>query len=158
MFVIIKGAGELVGTALIVPLARGIQVIMNEGLITPTILHFGETSLSGISPVLFVILLLLFYIILAILMPSSTGLAAATMSVIASLARFVGLPVQIAIIAFLMALGLVKMIAPTSIVVMTSSSVAHVEYLTWVKFVAKFIAFMVVICVVFLAIVTLISV
>ncbi|GHT78206.1 arginine:ornithine antiporter [Spirochaetia bacterium] len=155
--IIIQGAKDLVGTALIIPLARGIQVVMNDGLITPTILNLGEVGLGGMSPVLFAVILLLFYLPLALFIPSSTGLAAATMSIIASLARFVGLPVEIAIIAYLMALGLIKMIAPTSIVVMTGTQIAHVEYTTWVKFIFKFIIFILVLCCAFLAVTSIIS-
>lgn len=155
--IIIRGASALVGTALIVPLARGIQVIMNDGLITPTILNLGEQALSGMSPIIFAVLLFLFYIPLAVLMPSSTGLAAATMSIMSSLAGFVGLPAQVAVIAYLMALGLVKMIAPTSIVVMTGSQIAHVEYGTWVKFILKYMVFMVALCCAFLAVAAIIS-
>lgn len=153
--IIIKGASALVGTAFIVPLARGIQVIMNDGLITPTILHFGEVTLKGMSPMVFAVILFIFYIPLAMLMPSSTGLAAATMSIVSSLANFVGLAPEIAIIAYLMALGLVKMIAPTSIVVMTGSQLAHIEYGNWIKFILKYMVAMIVICCVFLALSTL---
>ncbi len=35
--------------ALIVAVARGIQVIMNDGMITATILHWGEEGLKGLS-------------------------------------------------------------------------------------------------------------
>jgi uncharacterized ion transporter superfamily protein YfcC len=154
--IIIRGASTMVGTALIVPLARGIQVVMNNGLLTPTILHLSETMLGGMSPVLFGIILMIFFSLLAFLMPSSTGLAAATMSIIASVATFVGLPVEVAVLAFLMALGMVKMITPTSVVVMTSLQVAHVEYTTWAKFILKYEAMMFVICAAFLAVTTLI--
>lgn len=135
----IKGAGQLVGTALIVPLARGIQVVMNDGCITPTILHFGEACLGKLSPGAFGIFSFIFYIPIAVLIPSSTGLAAATMSIMASLSRFVHLPVQFVITAYQGALGIVKMFAPTSIIVMTCTSLVHIEYTNWLKFIWKFL-------------------
>ena len=146
----IKGAAGLVSTAFIVPLSRGIQVIMTSGAITPTILNFGESTLSALPPIAFVIVCLVFYFLLAIFIPSSSGLAAATMSIMAPLATFAGIKPEIMILIYIMALGMVKMIMPTSIVVMTCSQVAHIDYGQWVKTNWKFILVMFALCCVFL--------
>lgn len=151
-----KGASGLVATAFIVPLSRGIQVIMTTGGITSTILHFGETSLSTLPPVLFVIVCLVFYFILAIFIPSSSGLAAATMSIMAPLAVFAGVKPDVIILVYIMALGMVKMIMPTSIVVMTCTNATHIDYGQWVKTNWKLIAMMFVTCCVILVISVLI--
>ncbi len=135
--IFIKGASDLVSTALIIPMARGIQVLMTEGNITSTILNFGENHLASLPPFLFVIICLVFYFVIASLMPSSTGLAAATMSIMAPLAVFAGLQETNMILIYNFSLGLVKMIMPTSIIVMTCTQVVHVDYLTWVKAVWK---------------------
>lgn len=131
--IIIKGAAGLVSTAFIVPLARGIQVIMDGGYITPTILNFGEKTLSSLPPVVFVVVCLVFYLIMASFIPSSTGLAAATMAIMAPLAIFAGVKEEVMINIYLMALGMAKMIMPTSIVVMTCTQAAHIGYGQWVK-------------------------
>lgn len=148
--VIIKGAAGLVGTAFIVPLARGIQVIMNDGQITHTILHMGETSLSSLNPVLFLVVSLLFYFLIALFIPSSSGLAAATMAIMASLAQFANVPKYLMIIAYLCALGIAKMITPTSVVLMTCTSAAHINYIDWVKHIWKFLIALFVLCCLFL--------
>lgn len=131
--IIIKGAAGLVSTAFIVPLARGIQVVMDGGMITPTILHLGETTLSSLPSVVFIVVSLLFYLVIASFIPSSTGLAAATMSIMAALAGFADIPEDIMINVYLMALGLAKMVMPTSIVVMTCTQAAHISYGQWIK-------------------------
>ncbi|MFD1175414.1 YfcC family protein [Paenibacillus puldeungensis] len=131
--ILIKGAAGLVSTAFIVPLARGIQVIMNGGAITPTILHFGENTLSSLPSIAFVVVCLVFYLIMASFIPSSTGLAAATMSIMAPLAVFAGVKEEIMVDIYLMALGMAKMIMPTSIIVMTCTQAAHIGYGQWVK-------------------------
>lgn len=148
--IFIKGAAGLVSTAFIVPLARGIQVVMDAGLITPTILHLGETSLSSLPPVVFVLVSLVFYFILASLIPSSTGLAAATMSIMSALAGFANVPSEIMVNVYMMALGLAKMIMPTSIVVMTCTQVAHISYGQWVKTNIKFVIGLFILSAVFL--------
>lgn len=131
--IFIRGASALVSTAFIVPLARGIQVIMDGGMITPTILNFGENTLSALPPVVFVVVCLVFYFVMASFIPSSTGLAAATMSIMAPLAVFAGVQESVMVNIYNMALGMAKMIMPTSIVVMTCTQAAHIGYGQWIK-------------------------
>lgn len=137
--ILIRGAAGLVSTAFIVPLARGIQVIMDGGMITSTILNFGENSLSALPPMVFVIVCLLFYLVMASFIPSSTGLAAATMSIMAPLAVFAGVQEAVMVNIYNMALGMAKMIMPTSIVVMTCTQAAHIGYGSWIKINWKFL-------------------
>ena len=148
--VFIRGASALVSTAFIVPLARGIQVIMNGGMITPTILNFGERTLSALPPVVFVVVCLVFYLVMASFIPSSTGLAAATMSIMAPLAVFAGVQESVMVNIYNMALGMAKMIMPTSIVVMTCTQAAHIGYGQWIKSNWKFMISMFLLSSVFL--------
>ena len=57
----LAGASDLIGVAIVVAVARGIQVVMNNGLITDTILHWGEQGLSSLSSSVFLILTFIFY-------------------------------------------------------------------------------------------------
>jgi len=131
--IFIKGAASLVSTAFIIPLARGIQVLMTDANITDTILHSSEGFLSGFSPIAYVLLALCIYIIFASFIPSSTGLAAATMAIMAPLGLFAGIGEATTIMIYNVALGLVKMVMPTSIIVMTTTSLVKVDYVTWLK-------------------------
>lgn len=147
---ILNGAAGLVSTAFVVPLARGIQVVMDNGQITPSILNMCEGALSSLPPFAFVVVALVCYFLIACLIPSSTGLAAATMGIMSTLATFAGVDVYIMIIIYLMALGLAKMITPCSIVVMTCTSAAHMSYGDWVKKAAPIVAGLFAVCCVFL--------
>ena len=148
--IVMKGAAGLVPTALVVPMARGIQVVMDAGQITPTILHFGETTLSALPPIAFVIISLIFYLVIACFIPSSTGLSAATMSIMASLARFANVPVSLMVTIMCMALGMAKMFTPTSVVVMTCTSAAHMSYADWLKRILPIVGIIFVVCCAFL--------
>lgn len=149
---ILKGAASLVSTAFVVPLARGIQVVMDNGQITPSILNMCEGALASLPPVAFVIVALVCYFLIACLIPSSTGLAAATMGIMGTLSTFAGVDVYIMIIIYLMALGLAKMITPCSIVVMTCTSAAHMSYGDWVKKAAPIVAILFAACCAFLCV------
>ena len=64
------------------------QVIMNDGMITATILHWGEEGLKGLSSQLFIVLTYIFYLPMSFLIPSSSGLAkVATMGIMAPLGK-----------------------------------------------------------------------
>ncbi|NPD31495.1 YfcC family protein [Eggerthellaceae bacterium zg-1084] len=153
---LLKGAAGLVSTAFVVPLARGIQVVMDQGQITPSILHAFESALASLPPVAFVIVALACYFLIACLIPSSTGLAAATMGIMGSLSQFAGVEVYIMVIIYLMALGLAKMITPCSIVVMTCTASAHMSYADWVRKAAPIVALLFACCCVFLCVLVLI--
>ena len=133
----IEGAAELLSVALIVALARGIQVVMNEGMITATILHLGEQSLSSLSPVLFSILTYVFYIPMSFLIPSTSGLAAATMGIMGPLGTFADVPQHLVVTGYQAASGIVNLITPTSGVVMGALAIAGIELTTWWRFTAK---------------------
>ena len=46
---IVRGAGDFIGVGLIIVLARGVTVIMNNSMITDTVLHSMENAVSGTS-------------------------------------------------------------------------------------------------------------
>ncbi|HFR3833243.1 TPA: YfcC family protein [Streptococcus suis] len=133
------GAADIFSVALICAIARGIQVIMNDGMITATILHMGEEGLQGLSSQVFIILTYLFYLPMSFLIPSSSGLAGASMGIMAPLGEFVNVPASLVITAFQAASGLLNLVAPTSGIVMGALALGCVEIGTWYKFVGKLI-------------------
>lgn len=142
----VNGAKDLLGVALIIGLSRGITIIMNAGIITDTILNYGENLLKGLGSIGFVILTYLFYMPLSFLIPSTSGLATLTMPIMAPLADFAGVSRAIVITAYQSASGLINLITPTSAVVMGGLAIARVPYGKWIKYSLKFliIAFMLV--------------
>src|SRR6187401_1678612 len=88
----VNGVRDMVGVALVVALARGISVLMTNGLIIDTVLHWCETVLGGMGSVAFVNAIYLLYLPLGFLIPSSSGLATVTMPIMSPLAGFAGVP------------------------------------------------------------------
>lgn len=145
-----NGMADFLSVAIIVCVARGIQVVMNDGHITATILHFGEQGLQNLSAGVFIVLAFLFYIPMSFLIPSTSGLAAATMGIIGPLGKFSGVTPDLIITAFQAASGWVNLITPTSGVVMGALAIGHVDIATWLKYIAKLMAILFVIICVFL--------
>ncbi|MDK6850075.1 YfcC family protein, partial [Klebsiella quasipneumoniae] len=77
---------------LIIGLARGINIVMNDGLISDSLLHSATNLVSGMSGPLFIIIMLLIFFVLGFVVPSSSGLAVLAMPIMAPLADAVGIP------------------------------------------------------------------
>ena len=88
----VDGARELLGVALIIGIARGITVIMNNGEITDTVLHWCELALGDVGQAIFAIVMFLLFLPLSFLIPSSSGLATVAMPIMAPLASLRGRP------------------------------------------------------------------
>ena len=136
---VVSGAAELLGVAFIIGISRGITVIMNDGMITDTILHAGESLLSGLGSAAFTLINYLVFIPLSFLIPSTSGLATLSMPVLAPLADFAGVSRSLVITAFQSASGIVNMVTPTSAVVMGGLAIGRVPYDRWLKFVWKYL-------------------
>jgi uncharacterized ion transporter superfamily protein YfcC len=131
----IDGARDMLGVALIIGVARGITVIMNNGLITDTVLYWAEQAVAGLGGVGFIIVTYLLYLPLSFLIPSSSGLATVSMPIMAPLASFANVPSYLVVTAYQAANGLVNLVTPTSAVVMGGLAIARVGYGIWWKFV-----------------------
>jgi uncharacterized ion transporter superfamily protein YfcC len=131
----VDGARDMLGVALIIGVARGITVVMNNGLITDTVLYWAEQAVSGLGGVGFILVTYLLYLPLSFLIPSSSGLATVSMPIMAPLADFAGVPSYLVVTAYQTANGLVNLVTPTSAVVMGGLAIARVGYGTWWRFV-----------------------
>ena len=131
------GAKDLLGVAFIIGISRGITVIMNDGMITDTILYWGESALAGSGKSVFLALMYLIFLPLSILIPSTSGLATLAMPILAPLADFAGVGRDLVITAFQSASGLINLLTPTSAVVMGGLAIGRVGYNRWLKFVWK---------------------
>ncbi len=148
----IEGARDLLGVALIIGIARGIVVVMDNGMITDTILYSAEQLVTGLSSVVFINVMFFIEVLLSFLVPSTSGLAVLTMPIMAPLADFAGVGRDLVITAYQSAAGLVNLITPTSAVVMGGLAIARVPYVRWVKWVAPLLAILTLFCIAVLSI------
>ena len=131
----VAGARDLLGVALIIGIARGITVIMNNGQITDTVLHWAELALGDVGKVAFSIVMYALFLPLSLLIPSSSGLATVAMPIMAPLAGFAEVPKELVVTAYQSANGLMNLFIPTSAVVMGGLAIARVPYGRYLKFV-----------------------
>ncbi|MFD2106234.1 YfcC family protein [Tabrizicola soli] len=131
----IDGARDLLGVALVIGLARGIVVVMEQGLIADTILNAAAGAVSGLSDLAFINLLYWIQVGMSFFVPSSSGLAVLSMPILAPLSDFAGVDRSLAVTAYQSANGLVNLINPTFAVVIGGLAIARVPYERWLGFV-----------------------
>jgi uncharacterized ion transporter superfamily protein YfcC len=131
----VDGARDLLGVALIIGIARGITVIMDNGQITDTVLHWVEEALGDSGEVWFLVLMFLLFLPLSFVIPSTSGLATLSMPIVAPLAGFIGVSAALVVTAYQSASGVVNLVTPTSAVVMGGLAIARVPYGTYLKWV-----------------------
>lgn len=139
----IKGAGELLGVALIIGIARGVSVIMEEGMIIDTILYHASTITSGMNKGIFANMMMLIYSGLSFFIPSSSGMAVLTMPIFAPLADTVGIGREVIVDAYQLGQGLFAFINPTGLI-LASLAIVNVGYDKWLKFVMPLIGILLV--------------
>lgn len=138
----INGARDLLGVALIIAIARGLVVVMDDGNITHTILNFAEGLLVGLPQVLFINAIYWIEAVLCLVIPSSSGLAVLSMPILAPLADFAGVGRELVVTAFQSASGLPNLVTPTSGVVMGGLAIGRIGYSTWLRFIGPLLAFL----------------
>lgn len=139
----IKGASDLLGVALIIGIARGVSVIMEEGMIIDTVLFHASNVTSGMNKGLFANMMMLIYSGLSFFIPSSSGMAVLTMPIFAPLADTVGLGREIIVDAYQLGQGLFAFINPTGLILATLA-IVNVTYDKWLKFVMPLVGILLV--------------
>ena len=134
----IAGTTEVVGVTLIIGLARAINIIMENGMISDTMLYYSSHLVAGMNKGLFSIVLLLVFGFLGIFIPSTSGLAVLSMPILAPLADTVGLSRSIVVDAFIWGQGIILFITPTGLIFVVLQIVG-VSYHKWLKFVLPFL-------------------
>lgn len=131
----IKGLEMMLVPALIVGFARGIQVVLEEGMIIDTILYSTSMMLEGKHPVLSAQGMFVFQTMLNFFIPSASGQAMVSMPLMVPLSDLLGISRQTAVLIFISGDGFSNMVVPTSGVLMASLAIAGVPFEKWIRFV-----------------------
>jgi uncharacterized ion transporter superfamily protein YfcC len=139
----VNGASSLVGVSLIIGLARGINLILNQGMISDTILDFSSSLVAHMSGPVFIIVMLFIYFVLGFIVPSSSGLAVLSMPILAPLADTVQIPRFVVVTAYQFGQYAMLFLAPTGLV-MATLQMLDMKYSHWFKFVWPVVVFLLV--------------
>ncbi|MQA40522.1 putative basic amino acid antiporter YfcC [Rugamonas sp. FT29W] len=128
----IQGARDLVGTALVIALARGTMILARDAHIIDTMLHALMPLVQSSSPVFAAWKMFGIQTVINFFIHSGSGQAALTMPIMAPLADLVGVTRQTAILAFQFGEFTTPMI-PTSGITVGVLALARIPWITWAK-------------------------
>ncbi|MER5944491.1 YfcC family protein [Streptomyces sp. NPDC001904] len=148
---IIQGAADFVSPALVILLARGVTVIMNNSKITDTVLHAIEGVVKGTSSGIFAIIVFVVNLPLAFLIPSTSGHATLAMPILAPLADFAGVSRAVVVTAWEAASGWMNLWVPTTAVTIGGVALAKVGYDRYLRFVWPLLAILFILICAFVA-------
>ncbi|MCF2858747.1 TIGR00366 family protein [Pseudoalteromonas sp. SMS1] len=130
----IEGVSELVTTAVLIGVARGIALILEDGQILHTLVYGMSSPLSHVAAEISAVGMLVIQTFLNTFIPSGSGQAYVTMPLMVPVGDLVGVPRQVAVLAYQFGDGFSNMIIPTNAVLMGILGMAGVPYTHWFRF------------------------
>ena len=129
----LDGARDIISAVLVVGLAGGIIVILEDGKVIDTIMYRFSESLHQVSQIRAVGIMYVIQTTLNLIIPSGSAKAALTMPIMAPFSDLIHLSRQATVMAYQFGTGFTNMITPTSGVLIGALGVAKVPYVKWVK-------------------------
>ena len=141
----IEGMGDILSAAVIVGLAAGIVIVLQDGGIIDTILYGLSKSMSNLGVIASTEIMYGIQTLINIVIPSGSAKAAITMPIMAPFSDLIGISRQTTVMAFQFGDGFTNMITPTSGVLIAALGVARIPWEKWVRFIWKFILILIVV-------------
>jgi uncharacterized ion transporter superfamily protein YfcC len=141
------GAAQMLPVVLIVALAKGLILLLGgtdpaqPSVLNTLLYHLGH-GLEGLPASIAAWLMLVVQSGINFLVPSGSGQAALTMPVMAPLGDLLGVSRQVAVLAFQLGDGLTNLLVPTSAMLMGVLGAARIDWLTWARFIIRWMAWM----------------
>ncbi len=132
----VKGVQAILVPSLVVGMAGGVLLILQNGNTLDPILHAATTALEGTSSIFALLMIYVFQFLFNFLVPSGTAQAATTMPIIAPLSDMVNVSRQAAILAFQFGDGFSNMLWPTAL--LAPLSFTNIPFRKWIKWFMPF--------------------
>ena len=132
------GAGSLTSVALLIGVARAIQVVLDQGGIVDSMVYGISVPIQELPATLSAVGMFFVQSILNFFIPSGSGQAYVTMPIMAPLADVVGVSRQVAVLAFQFGDGFSNILIPTQYVLIGILAMAGIPYDRWLRFILPF--------------------
>ncbi len=140
----LEGVKDILPAALVVGLAGGIIVILENGQVIDTILYYLSGSMRNFGRIASVGAMYVIQTLLNIVVPSGSAKAAITMPIMAPFSDLINISRQATVMAYQFGDGFTNMITPTSGVLIAILGVARIPYEKWVKWIAPFMLILII--------------
>jgi len=131
----IDGMKGMVLAGFLVGMAKGVEIILQDGLILDTIVNFLAGWAAHLPHYVVGMALVLIEMFLGLLIPSGSAKAAVSMPILVPIAGMSGVGGQATVVAYILGNGLINMFAPTSGMLLAYLATAEISYGKWFRFV-----------------------
>ncbi len=135
----LDGVKDIMGAAMIVGLAGGIIVILQDGKVIDTLLYYVSKGMADFGRITSIGMMYVMQNLINIIIPSGSAKAALTMPIMAPFSDLIGISRQATVMAFQFGDGFTNMITPTSGILIGVLGVARIPYEKWVRWVTPLI-------------------
>ena len=129
-----EGFAAMSMAAILIGVARGVFVVLDEGKIVDTIINALVTPLAQLPLTLYAVGISVVQTILAVPVPSSSGRVTLTMPILVPLSDLLGLSRQVTVTATQFGPGVLNQFLPTDGTLMAVLAIAGVRFEQWLKF------------------------
>ena len=129
-----EGLAAMSFAAILIGVARGVFVVLDEGKIVDTIISALVTPLAQLPVTLYAMGITVVQTLLAVPVPSSSGRVTLTMPILVPLSDLLGLSRQVTVTATQFGPGILNQFLPTDGALMAVLAVAGVRFEHWLKF------------------------
>jgi len=140
----IEGAKDILSAAMVVGLAGGIIIVLQNGHIIDTLLYYISDSMGDMGKVASVQMMYVFQTMINIMIPSGSAKAALTMPIMSQFSDLIGVSRQATVMAYQFGDGFTNMITPTSGVLIGVLGVAKIPFDKWLKWVFPFMIILII--------------
>ena len=137
----LEGAKDMLSAAIIVGLAGGIIIILQDGRIIDPILHGLASLMGGAGKIASLGIMYIIQTFINLIIPSGSAKAALTMPIMAPFSDVIGISRQATVMAYQFGDGFTNMITPTSAILIGALGIARIPYALWVKWFWKLLLF-----------------
>ena len=129
----IAGCKDIVFAAMLIGFCSGISVILSDGMIIDTILNAMANSVAGVGNAFFVIAMYIVQSLATLLVPSSSGLAALTIPIVAPLCDLHGSNPEAAVTVMQYANQLTNLMSPLAGTTVAGLAICRISFPQWWK-------------------------
>lgn len=129
----IEGAKDIMSAALVVGLASGIVVVLEQGKIIDSLLYYSASAMQGYGRLVSVAIMFIFYNLLNLIIASGSAKAALTIPLMSQFSDLIGISRQTTVTIYQLGGGFTNLITPTSGVMVGVLSIARIPYNKWFR-------------------------
>lgn len=140
----LEGMSDILSAAVVVGLAGGIVIVLQDGGIIDTILYGLSKLMHDFGEIASVEIMYVIQTLINIVIPSGSAKAAITMPIMAPFSDLIGISRQATVMAFQFGDGFTNMLTPTSGVLIAALGVARIPWQKWIRWAWKLILILIV--------------